>query len=175
MSKKAIIVGAVALAMLPAVVNRANAQSSHLMVPQSIRYEHKTIIDRLTKEAGRSGVAAAVAQRTLVVIKAHFAKEEEFVFPPLGLLDQIAAGEMPSADVKRAAIDMAERTKMAQADLNQEHLQIVGLMNELVQYATRAEEPGLMAFASDLAAHSLHEVEILEPTTIMIGQYLGSK
>jgi len=70
---------------------------------------------------------------------------------------------------------MAERTKMAQADLNQEHLQIVGLMNELVQYATRAEEPGLMAFASDLAAHSLHEVEILEPTTIMIGQYLGSK
>ena len=103
------------------------------------------------------------------------AKEEEFVFPPLGLLDQIAAGEMPSDDVKKAAIDMAERTKAATDDLRQEHELLVTLMNQLVQAATRADEPALMTFASDLAAHALDEIEILEPTTIMIGQYLRSK
>ena len=56
------------------------------------------------------------------------AKEEEFVFPPLGLLDQIAAGEMPSDDVKKAAIDMAERTKAARLapppGLHRRHLSV---------------------------------------------------
>ena len=172
MNKKAI---AVFLAMLPAFVSMAHPQSSHLMVPQSLRYEHQAVIDRLTKEAARSGPAAAVAGRALVVARAHFAKEEEFVFPPLGLLDQIAAGEMPSDDVKKAAIDMAECTKTATEDLRREHELLVTLMNQLVQAATRADEPALMTFASDLAAHALDEIEILEPTTIMIGQYLRSK
>jgi hypothetical protein len=172
MNKKAI---AVFLAMLPALVSMAHAQSAHLMVPQSLRYEHQAVIDRLTKEAARSGLAAAVAGRALVVVGAHFAKEEEFVFPPLGLLDQIAAGEMPSDDVKKAAIDMAERTNAATDDLKREHELLVTLMNQLVQAATQADEPALMTFASDLAAHALDEVEILEPATIMIGQYLQSK
>jgi hypothetical protein len=172
MNKKAI---AVFFAMLPAFVSIARAQSNHLMVPQSLRYEHQAVIDRLTKEAARSGLAAAVAGRALVVVKTHFAKEEEFVFPPLSLLDQIAAGEMPSDDVKKAAIDMAQRTKAATDDLKREHELLVTLMNQLVQGATQADEPALMTFASDLAAHALDEVEILEPATIMIGQYLQSK
>ena len=69
-----------------------------------------------------------MAGRALVVARAHFAKEEEFVFPPLGLLDQIAAGEMPSDDVKKAAIDMAERTKAARLapppGLHRRHLSV---------------------------------------------------
>jgi hypothetical protein len=67
---------------------------------------------------------------------------------------------------------MAERTKAAAEELNQEHVQITTMMNELRQEATRANEPGLAAFASDIAAHSLNEVEILEPATILIGKYL---
>jgi hypothetical protein len=148
---------------------------NHLMVPQSIRYEHAAIIDRLTKEAAKPGVAAAVAERTLNVVKTHFAKEEEFVFPPLGLLDQITAGEMPSDQVRKTAIDMAQRTKLAGEELNREHIQITAALDELIQAASRANEPSLIAFATDLAAHSLHETEILQPTTIMIGEYLKSK
>lgn len=148
---------------------------NHLMVPQSVRYEHSAVIERLAKEAAKPGIAAAVAQRALVLMKAHFAKEEEFVFPPLGLLDQIAADEMPGEQIKKAAIDMAERTKAAQHELSQEHVQITALMNELIQAAKRADEPSLVTFASDIAAHTLLEVEILEPTTVMIGQYFRSK
>lgn len=153
----------------------ADAPPNHLMVPQSIRYEHAAIIDRLAKEAAKPGVAAAVAERTLNVVKTHFAKEEEFVFPPLGLLDQITAGETPSDQVKKAAIDMAERTKLASGELAHEHIQITAMIDELIQAATRANEPALIAFASDVAAHSLNETEILQPTTIMIGEFLRSK
>jgi hypothetical protein len=177
MKKTAISAAAVfgmTLALVSNLSGAGDAPPNHLMIPQSIRYEHVAIIDRLTKEATKDGVAAAVAQRLLVVMKAHFAKEEAFVFPPLGLLDQIAAGEMPSDSVRKSAIDMAERTKAAADELSQEHVQITTMMNELRQVATRANEPGLVAFASDVAAHSLNEVEILEPTTIMIGKYLQS-
>jgi hypothetical protein len=163
------------LAPTPGIDKAALAQPSHLMVPQSIRFEHAAIIERLTKEAAKSGVAAATAQKALILIKAHFAKEEEFVFPPLGLLDQITAGESPSDAIKKAAIDMIERTKAAKDSLNEDHIQITTLMNDLIQAATRASEPDLITFASNVAAHSLGETEILQPATVMIGDYLRSK
>jgi Hemerythrin HHE cation binding domain len=177
MAKKTICTAAAlffVLASTPTLRAAADGQPNHLMVPQSIRYEHAAILDRLAKEAAKPGVAAAVAERVLGVVKVHFAKEEEFVFPPLGLLDQITAGEIPSAQVSKAAIDMAERTKLASEELNQEHTQITSMMDELIRVATRVNEPALMAFATDLAVHSLHETEILQPTTIMIGAYLPS-
>jgi hypothetical protein len=172
MTKAAILAGGALLVLLACP---ATAQVNHLMVPQSIRYEHNAVIERLTKEAARPGVASAVAQRLLVLVKAHFTKEEEFVFPPLGLLDQIEAGEMPTDPVRKAAIEMAARTEAAKDDLEQEHVQIFSMTQELIQYATRASEPELKSFASDLAAHSLQETEILQPTTIMIGKYLQAK
>lgn len=176
--RRTIICAGMLLAMLGPVLgidSVAIAQPNHLAVPQSIRFEHAAIIERLTKEAAKNGVSAAIAQRALTLIKAHFAKEEEFVFPPLGLLDQIAAGESTSDAVRKAALDMAERTKASKDSLQEDHVQITSMMNELMQAATRADEPDLVVFASNVAAHSLGEVEIFEPTTIMIGNYLRSK
>ena len=178
MTKNATFIAAalfVALASASTLGAPADTQPNHLMIPQSIRYEHASILDRLTKEAARPGPAAAVAGRILGVMKAHFAKEEEFVFPPLGLLDQITAGEMPSVQISRMAIDMANRTKVAGQELNQEHIRLTAMMDELIQAAKQSDEAPLIAFATDLAAHSLQEIEILQPTTIMIGEYLQSK
>jgi hypothetical protein len=78
MNKKAIVVF---LAAFPTLVSVAHAQANHLMVPQSVRYEHNAIIDRLTKEAAKRGAVGAVPGRALVVVKAHFAKEEEWSRP----------------------------------------------------------------------------------------------
>jgi hemerythrin len=145
------------------VMSAATAQVNHLMVPQSIRYEHDAVIELLAKEAARPGVASAVAQRLLVRVKAHFAKEEEFVFPPLGLLDQIEVGDMPTDSVRKAVIEMAARTEAAKDDLEQEHLQIFSMTQELIEYATRASEPELKSFASDVAAHSLQAFRLASP------------
>jgi hypothetical protein len=163
------------LAAIPGIDRAALAQPSHLAVSQSIRFEHTAIVERLTKEAAKSGAAAAIAQKALVFIKAHFAKEEEFVFPPLGLLDQITAGESPSDSVKAAALDMIERTKASKDSLQEDHIQITSMMNDLIQAATRANEPDLIAFAGNVAAHTLGEFEVLQPATLMIGDYLRSQ
>jgi hypothetical protein len=163
------------LAPIPGVDKAAIAQPSHLAVPQSIRFEHAAIVERLAKEAAKSGVSAAIAQEALVFIKAHFAKEEEFVFPPLGLLDQIAAGETPSDSEKKSAIDMIERAKASKDSLHDDHIRITSMMNDLIQAATRANEPDLIVFAGNVAAHNLGESEILQPAVLMIGDYLRAR
>jgi hypothetical protein len=176
--RQTIICAELLLAMfapIPGIDTAALAQTSHLMVPQSIRLEHAAIVERLTKEAAKGGVSAAIAQRALVLIKAHFAKEEEFVLPPLGLLDQLSAGGQPTDSVKSAAIDMIERAKASKDSLQEDEVQITSIMNDLVQAATRADETDLAAFASNVAAHNLGEIEVLEPATILIGDYLRSK
>jgi len=176
--RQIVICAGVLLAMLapaPGIDTAALAQPSHLAVPQSIRFEHAAIVERLTKEAAKSGVSAAIAQKALVLIKAHFAKEEEFVFPPLGLLDQIAVGESPTDSVKKAAIDMIERTKASKDSLQEDHIQITSIMNDLIQAATRANEADLVVFASNVAAHNLGEIEVLQPATLLIEDFLRSK
>jgi hypothetical protein len=147
-------------------------QSNALTVPQSIRLEHAAIIERLTKEAARTDATGVVAQKPLVFIKDHFAREEEFVFPPLGLLDDIAEGQLPDDATIKIAIEMAERTKKSRASFHEDHVTITSLMNELRESATKMRETDLVAFASGVAAHNLNEIEVVQPTTVMIGEYL---
>jgi hypothetical protein len=153
----------------------AFGQSNALTIPQSIRFEHAAIIERLTKEAALPTAPGMVARKALAVIKDHFAREEEFVFPPLGLLDEIAEGRLPDDATIKIAIEMAERTKKSRASFYQDHVTITSLMNELRESATKMRETDLVAFASSIAAHNLNEIEVVQPTTVMIGEYLRSK
>jgi hypothetical protein len=175
--RRAIAAGQALLAVLAIVwVDRAAfAQNTALTVPQSIRFEHAAIIERLTKEAARAGPTGVVAQKALIFIEDHFAREEEFVFPPLGLLDEIAEGQLPDDATKKLAIKMAERTKASKDRLHEDHVQIDSLMNELRESATKVRELDLVAFASSVAAHNLSEAEVMRPAAIVIGDYLRSK
>jgi len=68
--RQAIAAGQVLLAALATVwVNRAAfAQSTALTVPQSIRFEHAVIIERLTKETARAGATGVVAQKRAGIV-----------------------------------------------------------------------------------------------------------
>jgi hypothetical protein len=107
------------------------------------------------------------------LVKAHFAKEAEFIFPPLGLLPEIAAGRVTLA--MKAAIPMAERTKAAEKELRSEHMKLTSLMNELIAAATKENNRDIVSFATAIAAHSLNEMEVLMPAAIVTGDYLRAK
>ena len=70
---------------------------------------------------------------------------------------------------------MIERTKASKDSLQEDHIQITSIMNDLIQAATRANEADLVVFASNVAAHNLGEIEVLQPATLLIGDYLRSK
>jgi len=162
------------LTVAPMAAGRAADQSA-LQVPQSIRYEHDQIIKDLTNFAKREVAYAAVVQKALTVIKAHYAKEEAFVLPPLALLPKMAKGaiskDMSSKELE-PAIAMADRTKAALPELQNDHIQITSLMNELIEAGQADHDEELTRLATRVATQSLNDLEITQPTTILIGDYL---
>jgi len=113
------VAGAFGIAALASILTAAPmaagnaADQSALQVPQSIDYEHEQIIEELTNFAKREVAHAAAVQKALIAIKAHYAKEEAFVLPPLALLPNIAKGAISKDTALKdmePAIAMAERS-----------------------------------------------------------------
>jgi hypothetical protein len=161
---------AIAISILAAATTAGRAEQSALQVPQSIRLQHQQIIDRLASLAKSNGPAAAPAQKALVFLKDHYAREEAFVLPPLSLLPRIAKGDI--AKDMEPAIAMADRAKAAAADLQSDHIQITTLMNELIEAGRSTRNEELVRFATRVANQSLNDMEVAHPTTIVIGDYL---
>ena len=150
--------GALGIAALASILTAAPmatgnaADQSALQVPQSISYEHEQIIRDLTNFAKREVAHAAAAQKALIVIKTHYAKEEAFVLPPLALLPKITKGAI-SKDME-PAIAMADRTKAALPDLQNDHVQITSLMNELIEAGKADHDEELTRLATRVAIQS---------------------
>lgn len=168
--------GALGIAVLASILTAAPmaagnaAEQSAPQVPQSTSYEHDQIIEGLANFAKREVAHAAAVQKALTAIQAHYAKEEAFVLPPLALLPNIAKGAI-SKDME-PAIAMADRTKAALPELHNDHLQITSLMNELIEAGKADHDEELTQLATRVAIQSLNDLEITQPTAILIGDYL---
>ncbi len=175
------VAGRIGIAALASILTAAPmatanaADQSALRVPQSVSYEHEQIIKDLTNFAKREVAHAAAAQKALIVIKAHYAREEAFVLPPLALLPKIAKGAVSKDMISKElepAIAMADRTKAALPELQNDHVQITSLMNELIEAGKADHDEELTRLATRVAIQSLNDFEMTQPTTILIGDYL---
>jgi ferritin len=57
----------------------------------------------------------------------------------------------------------------------QQHTQITDAMNELAAAARRTHDSEALDFAQGAVADSLNDIELLEPMSIVIGDYLKAK
>ena len=111
--------------------------------------------------------------RPPVLFKKHLQREEEYILPPLTLLPLLADGKI-SPDMKWA-IAMADRVRTDREQIFQEHTQITDAMNALAAAAQKAHDTAAYDFARGAAADSLNDIELMEPMTIVIGDYLKTK
>jgi len=146
--------------------------SQHL-IPQSLIVEHQDTLDRLTALARRRGEVGQEARKALALFKAHTAREQEFILPPLTLLPDLAAGKV-TPDMAWA-LTMADRVKTEHEQIYQEHVQVTDAMTALYNAGKRAKDKEAMDFAQAGVADSLNDSELLEPMVLMIGDYLRSK
>jgi hypothetical protein len=161
---------AVAALMCIFSFSAVTAEQAKLQVPQSMRLQHEQIVSRLEHFASRKGAHSAAAQRAVTFLKKHYAKEEEFVLPTLSLLPRLAKGEI--AKDMEPAIAMADRTKSAQSEFQNDHINITSLMNELIEAGKKKRDEELVRFATRVAAQSLNDIEVAHPTAILIGDYV---
>jgi len=142
-------------------------------IPQSIRLQHQEDEAALTELSRKPAPVGPAAKAALDLIKRHHQREVEYILPPLTLLPQIADGKV-TPDMKWA-IAMADQVKANREQIFQEHAQITDAMNALLQAAERAHNTAAAEFARGAVADSLSDLELQEPTTLMIGDYLRAK
>jgi hypothetical protein len=168
----AFVLAAIAACCLP---GPAAAQStSHAGdIPQSMRVEHQNTLEQLTALSHKHGPVGVEASKALALFKQHLQREDEFILPPLTLLHDLADGKI-SPDMKWA-IAMADRVKAEREKTFQEHTQITDAMNALAAAARKAHDTAALDFAEAAVADSLTDLELMEPMTIVIGDYLKAK
>jgi len=142
-------------------------------IPQSLRVEHDETLERLSLLTKRPGDVGAAARKAVEVFKRHAAREQEYILPPLTLLPVLVDGKV-TPDMAWA-VAMADRVKAEREQIFQEHAEVTNVLNALVAAATKAHDKDAAEFAEAAAADSLNDVEILEPTVLLIGEYIRGK
>jgi hypothetical protein len=144
-----------------------------LKVPKPMKIEHEELHSELRKATREKGPIGDASKAVAKVLHPHFAKEEEYAMPPLGLLAVLAEGRV-STKMK----DMLVMTNRLKADLDQmlkEHRQIVAALKKLVVEAKKEERLEYVKFADRLILHAQTEEEVYYPASILIGKYLKLK
>ncbi len=144
-----------------------------LTAPPSIKREHEELHAELvaaTKAGGKTGIAAQAVARAL---HPHFVKEEEYALPPLGLLTQLAKGELPHDHA--AVIGMTDRLHKDFSHMLHEHKAVVIELHNLMEAAKIEKKYEYVHLAERLILHAQTEEEVLYPAAVMIGEYLKLK
>lgn len=142
-------------------------------IPQSLIFEHEQTLAELGRLSQRPGAVGEEARKAEALFKRHIAREREYILPPLALLPEIADGKV-TADMDWA-LAMTDRVRADREVIYLEHTEVTERMNALHIAGVRAHDREAVDFAKAAAADSLNDLEILEPTVIMIGDYLRAK
>jgi hypothetical protein len=171
----AIAIGLLVAALVQAA-ETAKPPQARLGLPQSIQAEYNQLIahlDHAVEQHGNKTHLAQAARTARDLIKSHFEKDAQFVFPPLGLLPALAEGRVtPEMEI---AVKMGERVRADHDRLFDENVRITSALNDLIAAARDENDQELGAFATHAALRSLHEIEVLQPTTVLISEYIRIK
>lgn len=144
-----------------------------LQVPSSLKKEHEELHAELVQATREPGQVGEAARGVAAALHAHFEKEEEFALPPLGLLGSLAQGQISPqmSDV----LAMTSRLKAELPKMLEEHQAVVAALRKLTAAAQADGKPQYVRFGEKLSLHARTEEEVLYPTAILIGEYLGLK
>ena len=142
-------------------------------IPPSLAAEHAETIDRLQELSKHPGEVGVVARKALALYQKHEARERDYILPPLTLLPEISDGKV-RPDMAWA-LKMADQVKADREEIFAEHTKVTDIANALLAAGQRAHDAEAVEFARGAVADSLNDIEILEPTVVLIGDYLRAK
>lgn len=143
------------------------------IVPQTVKLEHEELWAELAKAARVKGEIGDAAEAVAKLLHLHFQKEEEYAFPPLGLLPVLAEGQLTSE--MGAVLRMTDHLKARLHQMLEEHKAIVAAVKSFSEVAKREGKMRYVRFADRLMVHAMIEEAVLYPTSILIGEYIKLK
>ena len=142
-------------------------------IPKPMKIEHDELHADLVKAIKAGGQTAEAAKIVAKALHSHFAKEEEYALPPLGLLTALSEGrfEPRMADV----LKMTDKLEAELPTMLSEHKDIVAALEKLVDAAKTENRPDVVHFAEKLMLHAQTEEQVSYPASLLIGRYVKSK
>lgn len=146
-----------------------------LAVPSAMKVEHQHLHHQLAAALASGGKTAEAAKAVEAALAPHFQEEEAYAMPPLGLLQNMARGQMPTDEQAAAAIAMADKLRANYQQMLDEHQQVVAALHRLAEAAKEENKPSQAEFAQALTLHAQNEEQVLYPATLVLGDYLKLK
>lgn len=141
-----------------------------LKTPIHLKSEHEGFLAGARAAGKLEGGTGKAARLLARLLERHFAQEDEFVFPPLGLLPDLAQDRLEPE--MAAAIAMAARLHDEMPNLLAVQRTIVAALEELMTAAEAEGHAELVGYAENLMLHEEMERDVAYPTSIVIGKYL---
>ena len=142
-------------------------------IPKPLVDEHEELHAELVKLTKARGKVGEAARSVAALLHPHFAKEEEFALPPLGLLAAVAEGRATAE--MREILAMTDKLRAELPQMLAEHKAVVGALRRLAAAAKQEKKPGAARFADALKRHALSEEQILYPAAILLGEYIKTR
>jgi len=144
-----------------------------LKTPASLKTEHEGLFAEITAAGKLEGDTGKAARLVARLLERHFALEDEFVFPPLGLLPALAQDKLEPEMAQ--AVVMTTRLHDEMPNLLAVQRAIVAALEELVRVAEAEGHSELVTFAENLMLHEEMERDMAYPAAMLIGKYLQMK
>lgn len=142
-------------------------------VPSVILQDHRSFLKKLEKATVYQDSTGVAARKLYEVMEYHFREEEEYVFPPLGILPGISRGQMP--DNSEEIFRLTEKFRKNEAVMLAEHQVISHYLQKMIRAAEIEGHQEFADFHTELEKHAALEEQILFPTVLMIGDYLKQR
>ena len=138
--------------------------------PKPLAQEHEALHGELAKALKAGGQTAAAAEALVKAMHGHFVKEDELAMPPLGLLPELARGQVPAR--LKNILPLTDKLREELPVFLKEHRAILAAGKRLAATARKEGKPAQVQLTNKLKAHVAVEEQVLYPAAILIGDYL---
>ena len=142
-------------------------------IPASLQLSQHALIDPIAALAAKPAPVGQEAGRLLGMVSAHQRRYDAALLPTLALLPYIADGKV-TPDMAWA-VATVDRVKSDQEQTRTEREQITTQLNLLGVAAQSAGDDEALEVARDVARSMLADIEVTEPTALMIAAYLRTR
>jgi hypothetical protein len=141
-----------------------------LSIPNALRLAHDGVSAELVRATMASGPIGKEAKLLAQLCLPHFEWEERTIFPVLGLLPDLARGNLHPEMVK--VLPLIAEFSARKDELDTQHRLILSAIEAFLRTALREKDREFTEFAYNLRVHELIEDELIFPMVIVIGEYV---
>jgi len=150
-----------------------NADTTKMLIPESMQTEHREIHDALDRATRAPGNVGTAARELAKVLGPHFAREEQIALPPLGLLAPLARGEFTPAMLEVLPLTDSLRAELPR--MLREHVAIHAATVRLAEAARAGHDPAALRVAEQLLVHAQSEEQMFYPAALLVGEVVRAR